>query len=278
MHGREAYRRNSFLVLYSFYKNVLYVVVQFYFGFTSQFSGQPLYEKFIYQLYNITMTSLPIMWFAVFDFQHCRDREEVDFKQWETQESHDSRLLLRNPYLYLIGMRRECMSNKIMGQWIFYGLFHAALVYFFNMFPITDVVSSHGKTAGMWMAGHLVFGACVIVTNLVVLVRFNRFDWGAVGLVSLMILGFFVQFAFLSLFRTFAELYKTFADTITHPIIMLSLLLMVLVTLTLEMLYKFLQEMRIMKRNKLYLDPSQGKAVNLEDFSQPSSDLNNYPH
>ena len=29
IHGREAYRRNSDIVLYAFYKNVLYVIVQF---------------------------------------------------------------------------------------------------------------------------------------------------------------------------------------------------------------------------------------------------------
>lgn len=71
-HGREAYRRNSYLILYTFYKNFLYVMTQFYFGFWSAFSGQTLYEQFIYQLYNITMTSLPIMWFATFDFEYER--------------------------------------------------------------------------------------------------------------------------------------------------------------------------------------------------------------
>ena len=39
VHGREAYRRNSDIVLYSFYKNFLYVIVQFQFGFYSVFSG-----------------------------------------------------------------------------------------------------------------------------------------------------------------------------------------------------------------------------------------------
>jgi phospholipid-transporting ATPase len=68
VHGREAYRRNAFLIAYTFYKNVLYVMPQYYFGFDSAFSGQPLYDPFIYQLYNITMTSLPIMWYALFDF------------------------------------------------------------------------------------------------------------------------------------------------------------------------------------------------------------------
>jgi phospholipid-transporting ATPase len=39
VHGREAYRRNSFLIGYMFYKNVLFVMPLFYFGFPSLFSG-----------------------------------------------------------------------------------------------------------------------------------------------------------------------------------------------------------------------------------------------
>lgn len=39
VHGREAYRRNSMLILYNFYKNMLYVSVQYFFGFQSAFSG-----------------------------------------------------------------------------------------------------------------------------------------------------------------------------------------------------------------------------------------------
>ena len=39
LHGREAYRRNGELILFMFYKNVLYVMVQFMFGYYSVFSG-----------------------------------------------------------------------------------------------------------------------------------------------------------------------------------------------------------------------------------------------
>jgi phospholipid-translocating ATPase len=48
VHGREAYRRNALLMKYTFYKNVLYVFVQYLFGLNSAFSGQPLYEGLIY--------------------------------------------------------------------------------------------------------------------------------------------------------------------------------------------------------------------------------------
>ena len=67
VHGREAYRRNSLLILYNFFKNTLYITVQYFFGFKSAFSGQVLYDPLIYQLYNMTMTTLPILWFSVMD-------------------------------------------------------------------------------------------------------------------------------------------------------------------------------------------------------------------
>ena len=35
IHGREAYRRNCLLVKYIFYKNIIYVVAQYYFGYSS---------------------------------------------------------------------------------------------------------------------------------------------------------------------------------------------------------------------------------------------------
>lgn len=39
LHGREDYRRNSFVIIYSFYKSVIFVMPQFWFGLFSVFSG-----------------------------------------------------------------------------------------------------------------------------------------------------------------------------------------------------------------------------------------------
>ena len=72
IHGREAYRRNAMLIKYSFYKSVMYMIPQFYFGFLSGFSGLVFYEPVIYQMYNISMTGLPIMYYALFDFEYSK--------------------------------------------------------------------------------------------------------------------------------------------------------------------------------------------------------------
>lgn len=48
IHGREAYRRNAFLICYNFYKNVMFVLPQYWYGWFSGYSGQPLYEPYLY--------------------------------------------------------------------------------------------------------------------------------------------------------------------------------------------------------------------------------------
>ena len=69
-HGRECYRRNSVLVGYNFFKNMLIVLPQFLYGFYNFFSGQTLYDSVMYQLYNVFYSSVPIMVYAVNDQEY----------------------------------------------------------------------------------------------------------------------------------------------------------------------------------------------------------------
>jgi phospholipid-transporting ATPase len=61
-HGREAYRRNAYLISYMFYKNVLFVFPMFFFGFYSVFSGTPIYDNFLYQFFIYTYRL--VKWFG----------------------------------------------------------------------------------------------------------------------------------------------------------------------------------------------------------------------
>jgi phospholipid-transporting ATPase len=89
VHGRESYRKNAYLVCYIFYKNILFVLPQFWYGFVSAFGGQPFYESWIYQCYNIVFTAFPIMWFALYDSEYSREE------------------LISNPKHYTIGLKSK---------------------------------------------------------------------------------------------------------------------------------------------------------------------------
>jgi len=71
-HGREAYRRNSYLTYYMFWKNIIIVVPIWIYGFMSFFSGTMIFNPYLYTTYDLSFTGLPIIWFAVFDYEHDR--------------------------------------------------------------------------------------------------------------------------------------------------------------------------------------------------------------
>jgi len=53
---------------YTFYKNFVYVIPVYLYGFSSAYSGMMFYEQILYQLYTIALTSLPIFWWSLYDF------------------------------------------------------------------------------------------------------------------------------------------------------------------------------------------------------------------
>lgn len=66
-YGRESYRKSCNLVLFSFYKNIVLVLPQFFFSFFNFFSGQTLYDSFLYQFFNVLYAAAPIILYALFD-------------------------------------------------------------------------------------------------------------------------------------------------------------------------------------------------------------------
>jgi magnesium-transporting ATPase (P-type) len=112
VHGREAYRRNSYLISYMFYKNVLFVFPMFLFGAFSVYSGTAIYDNYLYQLFNVFFTGAPIMWYGMMDLEH--EKEE----------------LLKKPKYYKIGLKDELFNKFVFWRWIFYAMWQGALIYF----------------------------------------------------------------------------------------------------------------------------------------------------
>lgn len=57
VHGRYSFLRLSKLIIYSFYKNITMIMVQFWYGFNSAFSANPIFDGIFLTLYNVVLTS-----------------------------------------------------------------------------------------------------------------------------------------------------------------------------------------------------------------------------
>lgn len=78
----------------------------FWYGVASSYSGVNIFEQWLYQLYNIVFTALPIMWFAVFDYEYPKE------------------VLDRDPKYYIY-VTNPTLTNYRFGRWVFYSVWQS---------------------------------------------------------------------------------------------------------------------------------------------------------
>lgn len=156
--GRECYRTNSNVVLFIFYKNIMIVMAQFWYGFFNFFSGQPLFEAWIYQLYNILFSFFPIFVYGIYD------------------KSMSKKILAASPEKFRPGLDNyhfnhvKVIANISTSFLIALYLTMTSLVFFdwgnYN----------NGWTYGFWNFGNMCYFGIVIVVNVKILSISNSFS------------------------------------------------------------------------------------------------------
>jgi hypothetical protein len=69
------------------------------------------------------MTSVPIMFYSVFDFEYNKKSEVTT----------DEKTFMKNYTLYSIGLNHECFDTKIFLTWVAYALIQAFSTYYLCM-------------------------------------------------------------------------------------------------------------------------------------------------
>ena len=67
VHGRWNYIRIAEMILYFFYKNMVFTIPQFIFAFYCGFSAQTVFDDIYISFYNLVFTSLPLVIRAIFE-------------------------------------------------------------------------------------------------------------------------------------------------------------------------------------------------------------------
>ena len=135
---------NAYVVWFMFYKNILFVMWIFWYGVASWYSGVNIFEQWLYQLYNIVFTALPIMWFAVFDYEYPKE-------------------VLDNDPKYYIYVTDPTLTNYKFGKWIFYSIWQSCVFWILAFIPFEY------QGGSLWLEGNFVFAGVVIIVNIKVL-------------------------------------------------------------------------------------------------------------
>jgi phospholipid-transporting ATPase len=146
VHGAWSYQRVSKVILYSFYKNVILYITQFWYSFQNLFTGQIIYESWILSFYNVFFTALPPLAIGVFD------------------QFISARLLDRYPQLYQLGQKGTFFRMHSFWTWMGNGFYHSILSYVFSIYFFrNDLILSNGKIGGHWLWGTSTYTAVLIV-------------------------------------------------------------------------------------------------------------------
>ncbi|TFK44439.1 calcium transporting ATPase [Crucibulum laeve] len=145
VHGAWSYRRLSKLILYSFYKNIVLYMTQFWYSFFNNFSGQIAYESWTLSLYNVVFTVLPPLVIGIFD------------------QFVSARILDRYPQLYTLGQKNEFFTKTAFWLWVANALYHSLLLYGFSIILFWgDLKLSDGLDSGHWFWGTTLYLAVLL--------------------------------------------------------------------------------------------------------------------
>ena len=166
VHGRWSYIRISEMILYFFYKNMIFTIPQFYFAFVCAFSAQSVFDDFYITLYNLVFTAFPLLFRAGFE-------QDVNYKVLSDQEDGTIKIrpLIKKhfPKLYYIGQKNKLFTSKKFVKSIIQGLIHGVLLFLVTYFILQKAtLANEGKTGDFWYFSITLYTSVIFVSKFII--------------------------------------------------------------------------------------------------------------
>ncbi|XP_047324539.1 probable phospholipid-transporting ATPase 4 [Impatiens glandulifera] len=160
VHGHWCYKRIAQMICYFFYKNIAFGLTLFYFESFAGFSGQSVYDDWYMLLFNVVLTSLPVISLGVFE------------------QDVSSEICLQFPALYQQGPRNLFFDwHRIFG-WMGNGLYSSIIIFFLNILIFYDQpFRESGQTPDRSAVGTTMFTCIIWAVNLQIALTMSHFTW-----------------------------------------------------------------------------------------------------
>ena len=201
VHGRFNYIRQSEMILYFIYKNLVFTLPQFWFCFYCTFSGQTVYDDWYITMYNMVLTALPLMVKGLLE-KDVRIPNRVDFDSNETEIS--CRIRYEVPKLYSIGKLNTIFTGRNFTYWVLNGIFHSALVFFIPIYVSgKEVMNSEGMEIDFVFFSITSFTCIILLVNLK-LALWTKY-WTIFHFVGIVLFSFLLYVAMVLLYDLLSE-------------------------------------------------------------------------
>ena len=163
VHGRWSYQRISDLILYFFYKNMIFTIPQFFYAWSSAFSGQTVFDDYFISGYNLFFTALPLIIRGIFD-------QDINYKFFSLSGNtiyENLEIKKKIPLLYYIGQKNSIFNFKNFILAVFMGIFHSAVIYFYFYHALKfTIMNNQGQISDHWGMTVIAFSSIIFVRKL----------------------------------------------------------------------------------------------------------------
>ncbi|CAD8207799.1 unnamed protein product [Paramecium pentaurelia] len=181
VHGHWNYIRIAEMVLYFFYKNMIFTVPQFFFSYFCAFSGQSYFDDWYITFYNLIFTALPLIVRGTFDQdinyrQYCQydSKEEVA----NVQKKQEQYLRLKFPSLYYVGQNKTIFTIPNYLLWAFNGLVHGMIIFFFVLWIMDyEIVQNSGESSSLAPFSLTVYSCIILIADLKIAIHTKFWTW-----------------------------------------------------------------------------------------------------
>ena len=157
VHGRWNSRRIGYYVLYFFFKNLVFTLIQAYFAFVSGFSGQTIWDDWYLLLFNSAITAAGIVGYAFWD-QDVNYRLDPSVKPcWPNlyQDNKKSLSLTLGKYFAIMG----------------WGIFCSAAIFLVCRISFSGIVNHLGFVEVMWDMSVCMYSSVVLIVSCILIMK-----------------------------------------------------------------------------------------------------------
>ena len=224
-HGRIFYVRNTQCILYFFYKNFVFTLVQFIYGFYTNFSGQTIIDDWYISFYNLIFTALPLGARALLDIDLRPEDGTVVAKLM--------------PFIYAELKKYPYFNKKIFFLYLLKGTVHCLINYFFTVYSTINIpIDKEGNTDCLWYTSVDLYTNIILIVSLDLIIDTANITWINVviqaGTTFLLYIVFLVIVHNMSFFNSFASIY----NSVNSPLLWLNIILISVFCFLLDLFIK----------------------------------------
>lgn len=160
VHGHYTHLRNSELIEYCIYKNLILVFVNGLFSGQCLFTSQILFNDMMVTMYNIVLTFLPIFIYAL------------------TEHDIKDRVLEVHPRVYSVFEKKPETNIKSIGLRILIAFYHSLCMYFLTRFAISyNVTEMNGHNIDLTLFGYYLLNELIFIVTIKICLQTKYWSW-----------------------------------------------------------------------------------------------------